>query len=169
MGTKVLELSPWDTSIAKVLYEDAKVDIWDFTSPIPEEYFGKYDAVISNNTLQRVNYMNALATINAMKSCLREGGELHVIVPALEWACREVLSENPSPACMVVLYGGQGADGSVHTSGYTMRLLRAHFERSGLSATKATTSIANINIGNKEYEILQHYVCGVNGKPELKK
>lgn len=168
MGTKVLELSPWE-SIAKVLYEDAEVTMWDFTSPIPEEYHGKFDAVISNNALQRVNYMNALPTINAMKACLREGGELHVIVPSLEWACREVLSENPNPACMVVLYGGQGADSSVHTSGFTMRLLRAHYERAGLAATKAATSPAKIDIGGKQYEILQHYICGVNGKPELQK
>jgi hypothetical protein len=70
---------------------------------------------------------------------------------------------------MVTLYGGQGGDGSVHMSGYTMRLLRAHFERCGLKVTKARTSNTSIGIGGKEYEFMQHYVCGVNGNPGLQK
>lgn len=167
--TKVLELSPWEESVSPHIYPDAEVTRWDWVSPVPIEYVGQFDAVIANGVLQRFNYMVSQAAILGWKDCLREGGELHIIVPSLEWACRQVLMENPSPVCMVVLWGGQGGDGSVHTSGYTMRLLRANLDRCGLKATKAKTDKTSIEWNGKVYEFEQHYVCGVKGTPELKK
>lgn len=169
--TNVLEMSPWEESLAPHIYKGIETDVrrWDFEAPVPSEFENKYDAVISNGVLQRFNYMAAPAAINAWVNCLKDGGELHIIVPSLEWACREVLSEKPSPVCMVVLYGGQGGDGSVHTSGYTMRLLRVHLERCGLKCTRARTDATNININGQTYAFDQHYVCGVKGTPELRK
>lgn len=169
MGAKVLELSPWTESISQTIYPDAEITRYDFISPVPEEFTGKFDAVMANGVLQRFNYMEAPNVMAAWAKCLKDGGELHIIVPSLEWACREVLSESPSPVCMVALYGAQGGDGSVHTSGFTMRLLRAHCARTGLNVTKARTADTAIDVNGTEYKLQQHYVCGVKGTPELKK
>jgi Uncharacterized protein conserved in bacteria len=169
MGTKVLELSPFEDSVSASVYPDAEVTRWDFVSPIPPEFVGQFDAVMANNALQRFNYMASITALAAWAQCLKEGGELHVVVPSLEWACREVLSENPSPVCMIVLYGGQGGDGSIHTSGYTMRLLRAHFDKIGLGVTKARTGDVDIEVNGKVMKFQQHYICGVKGVPELSK
>lgn len=167
--TKVLEVSPWEESVSSSIYPDAEITRCDWAAPVPPEYNGKFDAIMANSILQRFNYMAAPSVVARWVDCLREGGELHIVVPSLEWACRQVLSENPSPVCQVVLWGGQGGDGSVHTSGYTMRLLRATLQRCGLNATKAKTDKASIEYGGHTYEFEQHYVCGVKGMPELKK
>lgn len=169
MDTKVLELSPFADSVSQTIYPDADITRWDFISPVPVEYHGQFDAIVANNVLQRFNFMSAVGIIKSWVQCLKDGGEFHLIVPSLEWAAREVLSENPSPVCMVVLYGGQGGDGSVHTSGYTMRLLRAHFASAGLNATKARTGDASIEYNGKVLSFQQHYLCGVKGTPVLGK
>jgi hypothetical protein len=160
MGTKVLEFSPWEESIAPHIYKDAEITRADWVAPVDPEYVGKFDAVVANGILQRFGYMAAPSAINAWVSCLNETGELHIVVPSLEWIAREILAESPSPVVMVALYGGQGGDGSVHTSGYTMRLLRSHLVRCNLYCTKARTQSTSIEVNGLVYQFDQHYVCG---------
>jgi hypothetical protein len=129
---------------------------------------GTFDVVFSNNVLQRFSYMTILNVLKGWEECLVDGGELHVVVPSLEWACREVLHERPSPACMISLFGGQGGDGSVHMSGFTMRLLRADFEKIGLSVFRARTGPVTMTVGDVEMTIEQHYIAGRKGAPVLR-
>jgi len=156
-------------------WKDAQVRNWDFYAPIPDTLRNSFDVVFSNNVLQRISYLSTLDTIKTWVDCLTEGGQFHLIVPSLEWACREVLHDRPSPACLIALFGGQGADGSTHLSGFTMRLLRADFEKSGLSVVKAQTIPYTMTVidsktaQRKEWQMEQHYIVGVKGRPELRK
>lgn len=165
---KVLELCAGEGT-AKDLWKDAEITSWDFTSPIPESMFNTFDIVFSNNVLQRGSYHIAPSLITLYGACVKEGGEIHLVVPSLEWAAREVLSEKPSPVCMIMLWGGQGGDGSVHMSGHTMRGLRAHFEKVGLFVVTAKTQEYTLQVNGKEYQTEQHYICAIKGKQELQK
>lgn len=165
---KVLELCPGE-STAKNLWPGCEITSWDFASPIPESMFNQFDIVFSNNVLQRSSHFISQTLISTWGACLKDGGQLHLVVPSLEWAAREVLSENPSPISLIMLWGGQGADASVHMSGYTMRLLRASFEKAGLNVVAAKTNQYKLMVNDKEYPTEQHYVCGVKGRAELQK
>jgi hypothetical protein len=164
---KLLELSPNEQQ-AKEIWKDAEITPWDFSIPTADNMLNCYDIVFANNVLQRFSYMAALNVLKGWEECLADGGELHVIVPSLEWACREVLHERPSPACMISLFGGQGGDGSVHMSGFTMRLLRADFEKIGLGVFRARTGPVTMGVNGVEMTIEQHYIAGRKGAPVLK-
>lgn len=165
---KVLELCTGE-SMAKTLWPDAEITSWDYTSPLPEKFFGTFDIVFSNNVLQRSSYHIMISLLTLYSACLNEGGQVHIIVPSLEWAAREVLSEKPSPVSMIMLWGGQGGDNSVHMSGFTMRGLRSYLEKVGLFVTAAKTDQYTLQVNGKDHQTEQHYVCAVKGRMELQR
>ena len=159
---------------AKVLTLDVDVkmnpDIRADAANMPEQLRGKLDGLIASHVLEHFSYWKTDKVLKGWIDCLKEGGELHILVPSLEWAAREVLSERPSPAVYAQLYAGQVNEWDVHYTGFTMRKLRALMEQCGISVHTARTGVYHVRVGNMgEFEALQHYVAGVKGEPQLRK
>lgn len=159
---------------AKVLTLDVDVkmnpDIRADAASMPEQLRGKLDGLIASHVLEHFSYWKTDKILKGWIDCLKEGGELHILVPSLEWAAREVLSERPSPAVYAQLYAGQVNEWDVHYTGFTMRKLRALMEQCGISVHTARTGVYHVRVGNMgEFEALQHYVAGVKGEPQLRK
>lgn len=135
---------------------------------LPEEYRGNLDGVFASHVLEHFSYYRTVPVLENWKKCLKEGGQLHVLVPSWEWAAREVLSENPSPALLGHSFAGQVNQWDVHYMMFTMRNLRRLFEKVGLSVIRARTGeyVLNTTAGLQKAE--QHYIVGINGKPELR-
>jgi hypothetical protein len=172
MDTKIQVLEMYSTSgvsQAKQIWPDCELTNWEFCNPTGLEMAGQYDAVLSNNVLQLSSYRIAGALVKQWANCLKDGGELHLFAPSLEWCAREVLSEKSHPLTYAVLFGGQGGDGIIHMGGYTMRLLRALFEQAGLSVKIAKTAEFEVSMDGKVYKPEQHYLLGVRGTPALSK
>lgn len=159
------------TENAKILTLDVdeqfKPDIVADAGAMPEELHGKFDGILASHVFEHFSYWKEREVLQGWIDCLKPGGELHVVVPAAEWAAREILSENPSPAVVGHLYAGQTTPWDVHLNLFTMRKLRALFEFMGLSVTRARTGEYVILVRGVEHKAMQHYVCGVKGKPEL--
>lgn len=149
---------------------DIVADAEDLYGTLPEELRGNLDGVFASHVLEHFSYWKTESVLSNWKSCLKEGGQLHVLVPSWEWAAREVLSERPSPALMGHSFAGQVNQWDVHLAMFTMRNLRRLFEKVGLSVIRARTGEYVLQTApgvlNKAE---QHYIVGVNGKPELKK
>lgn len=159
---------------AKIVTVDAdanmKPDILADAASLPEEMIGKFDGFLASHVLEHFSYWNTETVLAGWVKCLKDGGELHILVPSLEWAAREVLSERPSPAVYAQLYAGQVNQWDVHYTGFTMRKLRQLMERVGISVHTAKTGVYHIRVGSLgEFEAHQHYIAGVKGSPLLQK
>lgn len=145
-------------------------DILADAANIPAELHEKFDAVFASHVLEHFSYWQTNNVLEGWIKCIKPGGELHIVVPSLEWAAREVLSENPSPAVYAQLYAGQVNQWDVHYTGFTMRKLRQLFEKLGVNCHTATTGVYHIRVGSVgEFEAHQHYVAGVKGDVVLKR
>lgn len=150
--------------------EKMNPDIVADAADMPPELYEKLDGLLASHVLEHFSYWKTFEVLSGWAKCLKEGGELHILVPSLEWAARQVLSEKPSPAVYAQLYAGQVNQWDVHLTGFTMRKLRQLFEQLGLSVHTARTGVYHIRVGNLgEFEAEQHYVVGVKGKPVLRK
>lgn len=157
---------------AKILTLDAdekmKPDILADAAEMPEELHGKLDGFLASHVLEHFSYWNTDKVLAGWIRCLKDGGEIHILVPSLEWAAREVLSERPSPAVYAQLYAGQVNQWDVHYTGFTMRKLRALFERAGISVHTAKTGVYHIRVGDMgEFPAEQHYIAGIKGEHKV--
>lgn len=149
--------------------EKQKPDILADAADMPPELYEKLDGLLASHVLEHFSYWKTDAVLANWVKCLKEGGELHVLVPSLEWAAREVLSETPSPAVYAQLYAGQVNQWDVHLTGFTMRKLRQLFEKAGINVHTARTGVYHLRVANVgEFEAMQHYIAGVKGQPTLK-
>lgn len=149
---------------------DMKPDIVADAEDMPPELFGKLDGLLASHVLEHFSYWATEKVLFNWIKCLKDGGELHILVPALEWAAREILADKPSPAMYAQLYAGQVNKWDVHLTGFTMRKLRSLFERGGLSVHTARTGVYHLNVGKLGvFPAEQHYIVGVKGEPTLRK
>lgn len=147
-----------------------KPDVVADAAAMPEELYGQLDGLLASHVLEHFPYRQTVSVLEGWVKCLKDGGELHILVPSLEWAAREVLSENPSPAVYAQLYAGQVTQWDVHYTGFTMRKLRQIMEMVGINVHTATTGVYHLRVGTLgEFEAHQHYVAGVKGTPQLRK
>lgn len=159
---------------AKLLTLDVDIeqhpDIVADAASMPKELIGKLDGLLASHVLEHFSYWKTEEVLQGWINCLKDGGEIHILVPSLEWAAREVLSEQPSPAVYAQLFAGQVNSWDVHLTGFTMRKLRSLMEKCGISVNVARTGVYHVRVGTMgEFEALQHYVAGVKGTPPLRK
>lgn len=149
---------------------EQKPDIVADAGDMPPELYGKLDGILASHVLEHFSYWRTLHVLEGWVKCLKDGGELHVLVPSLEWAARQILSESPSPAVYAQLYAGQVNQWDVHLTGFTMRKLRQLFEKIGLSVHTARTGVYHVNVGDQGiFPAEQHYIVGVKGEPPLRR
>lgn len=169
---KVLEIGPSTKPQAPALWPDAEIDTLDANPEIhatfccdalymPEQTYGQYDHIFASHVLEHFHYADTVRVLQEWGKALKPGGHLHIIVPSLEWAARQVLAEHSSPALMGHLYAGQVNEWDFHKAGFTMRHLRAYMEHAGYAVIAANTGRYLIAAGGKNHEAEQHYMRGV--------
>jgi len=97
---------------------------------------GPYDAVLASHVLQLMGGGAVVEAVRGWAGMLREGGELHLVVPDLAWACEQITKQHEADRwTLKVIYGGQGS--GVHRCGFTVGLLRSALAAAGLKAKAA--------------------------------
>lgn len=173
---KVLDVGAGEAQMAKHYWPEAEIFSLDadpathpdllgdlFSIPAPD---GEYDRVLCSHVLEHVEYNRVVKACVEMGRVLAEDGELHVFVPSLEWAARQVLSEKMSPITIMHLYGLQSTPWQYHKAGFTLILLRQVVTQAGLkvaAAQRATYWVTGTTRDGKDfkYPAEQHYVVGV--------
>lgn len=169
---KVLEIEATENNVASLIpgWEEAEVVTTSSNPDVDPDYLTnfweipheeEFDALLASHVLQRAGWFEVPEVLEDWKGLLKPGGELHIIVPSLEWAAREILSENPSPALFPHLYGGQQNESNVHHSGFTMRYLRVRMAKSGFKVQRARTGGYEISVQGGKHKAHQHYIMGV--------
>jgi len=150
---------------AEILHLDAvkdhKPDILCDARDIPVEYWGTFDAVFASHVLEHFPWYEGSAVLEHWAELLKPGGELHIIVPSLEWAARAILSEKVPMSVLPHLYAGQVDEYDIHRTGFTMLLLRKYFDEVNLGVTMARTTPYWIMVLGEPMQAEQHYVVGV--------
>lgn len=141
--------------------EDYKPDILCDAADIPSEYWGIFDGVFASHVLEHFHWVLGSSVLQHWTELLKPGGELHIIVPSLEWAARAILSENPPISVLAHLYAGQVNEYDIHKTGFTMMLLRKYFAEAELEVRQARTVPYHILVSEEPVPAEQHYLVGV--------
>jgi len=116
--------------------------------------------VFAHNALQRASNFAAVDILKSWYHVLKPNGELHVFVPSMEWAAREILSEDPSPLTLIQLYGTQQNEDNFWLSGHTLRRLRIDMEEAGFTVEAAKVGYYVMSVNGKDERAEEHYVLG---------
>jgi trans-aconitate methyltransferase len=121
----------------------------------------KFDIVFASHVLEHFPWFATEEVLKTWVNTLLPGGELHIVVPSLEWVADQVImQEQPSKALLPHLFGGLIDEYDVHVTAFTMRYLRAKIEKVGLNCIKAITTNYPIVAGGEVLTSEQHYAVG---------
>lgn len=172
---RVLDVGSGSKEIARKHFPEAEVIISldidpatepdvlaDITLPLPADYWAQFDVVHLSHVLEHINWAQVIGTLRNLRELLKPGGELHIYVPALEWAAMEILKPKASNVLMSHLYGSQSSPWQYHRSGYTLPMLRQLMALVGLTVIQAGQSKLGIRWAQGEevenYTSLQNVV-----------
>lgn len=148
---KILELGQGEGQVARAYWPDAEIDLEpDF------DKMGEYDVILSIHVLQRMQIFDVHAHLDYLHGCLREGGEMIVMVPDLLWAAQIIAhNEDVDKFLLTFLYGTQ--EEPVQCA-FTMPLLRSAMDAAGLEVYEARTGQQMMAIGDEWKETRQLFV-----------
>ena len=170
---RVLDIGSGPNSVASITFAGAEVlrldvdpelnpdVVHDITKPFPEDLHNTFDAIYCSHVLEHIPRAEVINTLKNLVAPLKPGGELWVIVPAMEWAARELLKDTPSPVVVPFIYGGQSNEWQYHKCGFTLNLLRQLFVLAGFVPRQAYQSPFTITSGDKDFPALQNIVIGM--------
>ncbi len=130
--------------------------IHDIRDPFPEETKGRFDVVFLSHVLEHIDKDLVLDTVGHLKSALKDGGELWIIVPSLEWVGHELTKDRPSPVTLAAIYGSQTNEWQYHKSGFTIWHLRSLIDKVGMIPRQAYQGPFTIVKSGKEYPAVQN-------------
>jgi hypothetical protein len=124
---------------------------------------GPFDAVLLASHLQVLKRHQVPQAISKLYEELVDGGRIIVTVPSLEWACREVITQNDIPlSAYISMYGPEG---EAYLCGFTMLWLRRALEEAGFIILEARTENfrMHLTIGQDRVEekAKQHVVIAI--------
>ena len=128
------------------------------------------ERVLLNGVLQYMTFSAALAVLGRAAELVLPGGELHVIVPSVDWAARELIKPRPSPAAEFVLWGKQYQGEDLYHSGWTISNLRTYVTNVGCvvreaKALDAFWTLLGSDGREEEVAVKLNYVVGVKNVP----
>ena len=141
-------------SAAENLFDGDKIDT---PRKIPDR--GLYDTILSYHHLQTVPHRDLNDTLDKMRLRLKEDGEVHIFVPSLEWAARQILSPDPHPLWLIHVFGNQKHREQYHKNGFRLIDLRSTLEEY-FAVTHATVGEYTVEHQGNNYAAEQFYLRG---------
>jgi hypothetical protein len=142
--------------LAQELFQQEEIDI---AATGPDKKQKEYDALLSYMTLARVPFRKVDEVVKSWVDALKQGGEIVIFVPSLEWAAVQILSPERSPALILHLYGMQTKPSEFNSCAFTFLDLRSMCSLAGIAVTHASTG---------EYMIGEH-ACECHSVRGIKK
>lgn len=130
----------------------------DITQPLPEELLGAFDIVLASHVVEHVDRDQVNNVMRNIASAVRNHGEVMVIVPAMEWAAREIIEGRDNAGVQGLIFGGQKNPLDYHRCGFTLKSLRFMVELAGLIPRKAYQSVFTIQMYGHTFNALQDIV-----------
>ncbi len=150
-GAEIVTLDPFHDADIQV---DLESEAFQLIEPEP------FDFILMSHVLEHVSIARTHEVLVKMHDLLVPGGQLHVMVPALEWAAALILKEDVPMAAIMHIYGHQADGGQYHKNGFTMMRLRLYVQLAGFIIDRAGVGSYGLTVAGKEYRPTQHYVVG---------
>lgn len=136
---------------------EAKPDVvHDVTQPLPEELRGQFDGVFLSHVLEHFPWRVVVPVLKNLREALKPDGEILVLVPSLEWAAQQILSDTPSAGLQAHLYGAQTNEWQFHRAGFTCVGLRQVLRIAGFIEEYVAQGAIEIVLGERRYPSLQN-------------
>lgn len=135
--------------------------VHDIREPFPAELQNRFQIVFVSHVLEHVERHRVLATVANLRTAVKDGGELWLLVPSLEWVAKELMKDQPSPAVLPAIYGSQAGEYQYHKSGFTLFMLRQIVEKAGLIPRQAYQGPLVITLNDKRYDALQNILVSM--------
>jgi hypothetical protein len=136
---------PEDTEITEIGLEDY----------LEATYEEKFDLIFCVHVLQALWASQVSDVIGKLVSELKQGGELHIHVPATEQAAKALLLNETDPVAFYMIWGTEKRP--FHT-GFTLLWLRAILTQVGAIVRNANMGIYNLTFNGREAKAVEHVV-----------
>lgn len=150
-GAEIITLDPFHEADIQV---DLESEAFQLIEPEP------FDFILMSHVLEHVSINKTHDVLLKLHDLLVPGGQLHVMVPALEWAADLILKENVPMAAIMHIYGHQADGGQYHKNGFTLMRLRLYVQLAGFVIDRAGVGHYTLVVAGEEYKPTQHYVVG---------
>jgi len=93
---------------------------------------GSVDVAFASHVLEHIAWPRAVTVLKEWVRVLVPGGQLHIVVPDMEWAAERIIGWDRSMLLQSIMFGSQGNEFQVHKTGYTLGLLQDLMGQAGL-------------------------------------
>ena len=158
---RALDLGSGKTQVSKHLWPECEIVTVDMDPKsgatvtadvrhLPD--LGQFDYVLASHVLEHLGRLEALPAVQHWMDYLLPGGQLHILVPDLEWAAEHIVlsDEPPTAQHLMHIYGLQTSEWEYHRSGYTAQVLRSLLQRAGLKIERLESMPYLIQLPNVE-------------------
>jgi predicted SAM-dependent methyltransferase len=127
---------------------DSGADILADVRTLPGD-LGEFDIVFAAHVLEHLPRLHILDTIRHWASYLKPGGEMHVFVPDLMWAAKQMaVTEELSLMLLQHIFGSGEDELHVHRMGFSVKILRDLLRLGGLHVQEAKVVTYYIALGS---------------------
>ena len=144
----------------KAFPEGSQIDVVAIQDVMNVVADGTYDAVYCNNCLQVLERQDAIPTVKKLSECLREDGEMWIIVPSAEWIAGNISANSSSATVQLMLWGSD----IPFRSCYTIYWLRGIMETADIIIRMATQQGLKVYENDKEVVVPLNIITGIKHK-----
>ena len=160
-GNKVCEQIWPEAEVVHVdIRPEAEPDVVADIRALPED-LGLFEVIFAGHVLEHLSRLDALPAVQHWGEFLTTDGELHIVVPDLEWAGNQLSTGYPTPTVQLLMhiFGDQGNEYAYHRNGFTALLLRRLLEHAGYQVRECATGPSHILYppGSEPYPVRQIY------------
>lgn len=171
-GGRCLDVGSGPESVAAHFYPNMQITrldadpalkpdiVHNIIEPLPPELHGQFDLIYMSHVLEHLEWRQAVPALKNLREGLKEGGEVLILVPSLEWAAEQSLSDMPTPVLNAYLYGSQTNEWQFHKSGYTLVLLRQVLRLAGFVESYLSMAGLDMKMGPKIFKAMQNVAVG---------
>lgn len=134
-------------------------DEFEFFHDVDPTVDGPFDFIVLDHIIPQAKRSQVFPIIQLYANNLKEDGQLILVVPSLEWACKEIAkNEEPNPMAYISLYG---SDAEPFACGMTLMWMRLVAEGAGLYVTKAGAEWYKAQIDDQPFDAQQNVLVAV--------
>ena len=139
------DVSEW--TLVDLYVKDPQIKNWDATK-LDEVEDNSIEYIYASHLLEHIPHIQVKDVLKLWYSKLKEGGQLYINVPDLEWAADQLLllrdnnlngyyhRFDTEHGLLSIFYGSQSHDGEYHKSGFTNKYLRELLKEIGFSEVR---------------------------------